>query len=77
MQFSNDPSVHRRRDRSLRERLRSVGRNRPEGQDHAAWLGSAMELPAFRDAAQHAGMAIEGIWGEGTLFCRARLRRDA
>jgi len=47
----------------------------PQGQDHPAWLGSAIDLGRLREVADAAGMDAEKIVGEGTQHCLALLRR--
>ncbi len=77
-QFSNDPAVHRRqraRD-GARLALAAAARRGPRGQRHPAWLGSALDLGSVEHAAAGAGMRLERIAGEGTMFCVALARRS-
>lgn len=76
IQFSNDPEVHKRRPR-LAYRLRALAGRAPRGQRDASWLGSAIDLDNLRRVAGEAGLALEEVVGEGTLFCCARLRKSA
>jgi SAM-dependent methyltransferase len=75
-QVSNDASVHARR--GARSRLASVAEalgRAPSGQDHPAWLGSAIDLGELSRTATAAGLTIERTVGEGTQFCLIRARR--
>ena len=74
-ELSNDPAAHRRGRRGKRAWLAGAFGRAPRGQDHEAWLGSAVELDAIRSAAAEAGMAVERTAGEGTEFCGVLLRR--
>jgi SAM-dependent methyltransferase len=71
---SNDPSAHRRRS-GLRGRLRALTGRGPRGQDHPAWLGSAVQLTDAREAARRGGAEVEATVGEGTQFCALLIRR--
>ena len=71
-QVSNDPEIHRRQKPGLKGLLRRGG---PEGQDHPAWLGSAVELDDLREAADDGSMEVERLAGEGTQYCIALTRR--
>lgn len=75
IQVSNDPTIHRGAKTPLGWRLRALLGRAPRGQSHPAWLGSSVGLAELTTAAAEAGMAVEGTWGEGTLFCRLMLRR--
>ena len=77
IQVSDDPSVHRTARIPLQTRLLSLLGRAPRGQDHPAWLGSAVNLEELRTAAEQAGLKVEATWGAGTLFCRLRLRKRA
>jgi SAM-dependent methyltransferase len=71
-QVSNDPGVHR-----PRRRLRALLRRGPRGQEHPAWLGSAVDLDELGATAAAAGMDVERVEGAGTQFCLVLLRRRA
>lgn len=72
-QVSDDPGVHRPRRRGVLDRLRL--RRGPRGQDHPAWLGSAVDVAALRRTAAEAGLRIERLEGEGTQYCVVLARR--
>ncbi len=74
LQVSNDPSIHRPRDRLL-HRVMALVRLGPRGRRHPAWLGSYVELSAIADAAADSGTGIERVWGAGTQYCLVLLRR--
>lgn len=74
-QVSNDPSVHRRRREPPLRRLASRLGRTPSGQDHPAWLGSAVDLSDLRQAATSAALDVERVVGENTQFCLVLLRR--
>lgn len=57
---STDPAVHA---------PRTGVTHGPRGQDHPAWLGTAVTVAAVRDAAEAAGLTLERVVGEGTQFC--------
>jgi SAM-dependent methyltransferase len=76
LQVSNDPSVHIPRD-DVRGRLKSVVGRAPKGQTHPAWLGSAVELPAVREAAAASSLRLDRVWGEGSQYCQLLLRKAA
>ena len=74
-QVSTDPSVHRRREGSVRERVaRLLGRG-PKGCENALWLGTPVDLDELRAVADAAGMATERVSGAGTQFCIVCVRR--
>jgi SAM-dependent methyltransferase len=73
-QISNDPSVHRARAGAA-GRLKSLVRKGPRGQDHPAWLGSAVDLAELEQTAAGAGLDVERVEGAGTQFCLVLLRR--
>jgi len=76
-QTSNDPSVHRKRSTLERARARAralLGRG-PRGQTHAAWLGSAIDLEALREAAAASDAEIERVANPGTQYCYALMRK--
>jgi SAM-dependent methyltransferase len=77
-QVSNDPSVHRprERDRRLRRLITSAIGRRPRGVSDPAWLGAAIELSDLRAEASESGLVLERVVGEGTQFCMVRARRD-
>jgi SAM-dependent methyltransferase len=75
-QVSNDPSVHRPWPRApLGHRLRALVGRAPRGQDHPAWLGSAVELDELERTANGAGLDLVSVDGEGTQFCLVLLRK--
>jgi SAM-dependent methyltransferase len=74
LQVSDDPGIHRPRA-GLRLRLLALAGRAPRGQRHPAWLGSRAPLPALREVAEAAGLAVERVWGEGTQYCQVLLRR--
>jgi SAM-dependent methyltransferase len=76
LQVSDDPAIHRPRP-GLRRRLLAAAGRAPRGQRHPAWLGSRVPLPALRETAEAAGLAVERVWGEGTQYCQVLLRRAA
>ena len=47
----------------------------PAAPRHRAWRGSAVDLDMLRATAEHAGLDVERVVGEGTQFCLVRLRR--
>lgn len=69
-QVSDDPSIHR----PVPVR-RGFLRRGPKGQDHPAWVGSAVDLDRLRAVADGAGLDVERIEGAGTQFCLVGLRR--
>jgi SAM-dependent methyltransferase len=77
IQVSNDPGVHRPRRRvdRLGSRLKAVVGRAPAGQDHPAWLGSAVDLGDLGRAAEGSGMKVEAVARAGDLFCVLRLRK--
>ena len=76
LQLSNDPAVHRPRDR-LPHRAKALVGLGPKGQRHPAWLGSHVELAAVATAASDGGTTLERVWGEGTQYCLVLLRKPA
>jgi len=71
-QVSSDPSVHV--PRGVVERLAAfVGRG--PRTNHAAWLGSAVDMAALRGAAREGGLDVERVLGEGTQFTTVFARR--
>lgn len=74
VQVSNNPDIHRPRT-PLRWRLRAFAGRRPHGQDHPAWLGSAVEIDDVRAAAADGRLDLERVWGEGEQFCQLLLRK--
>lgn len=78
-QVSNLDEIHRPRPMVERLRLlpgRVVGRE-PRGQAHRAWLGSAVDLDALREAARTGGAVVERVSGAGTQWCLVLLRKPA
>jgi SAM-dependent methyltransferase len=65
-QVSTDPRIHRRRRFTRLARL--LRRAGPRGQDHAAWLGSAIDLERLRAVAAGAGLELERVENPGTQF---------
>jgi SAM-dependent methyltransferase len=79
-QVSNNAGVHesqRARPVGAKERLAALVGRSPRGQKHPAWLGSHVEIPALRSAADDGGMDVERIVGEGTQFCLVLTRKRA
>jgi SAM-dependent methyltransferase len=76
-QISNDPSIHRPRQRSLRAKLRELLGRGPQGQAHPAWLGSAVDLDELERTADSVGLDLERVTGRGTQFCLVLLRKRA
>ena len=74
-QISNDPTIHRRWGGRLERRIRASLGRAPKGQDHPAWLGSAVDLVELRDVASASGLSVERVIGEGTQFCLIRVSR--
>ena len=76
-QVSNDPAKHRRPP--LRARVRSWWRairgRGPRGQSHPAWRGSAVDLDRLCRRAEAAGLVVERVVGEGTIYCLVLLRK--
>lgn len=72
-QVSNAPGVHR--PAGWRHRLAARLGRAPQGQDHPAWVGSAVDLVRLRAVAAEGGLAVERTIGEGTQFCLVRLGR--
>ncbi len=71
IQVSNDPSVHRPPG-AVR---RLMGLIKGRSYLHAAWTGSAVEIPRLREVSGDAGLDIERVEHEGTLFCTILARR--
>jgi SAM-dependent methyltransferase len=76
LQVSNDPAIHRPRDR-LSDRCKAVVGLAPRGRRHPAWLGSHVELAALRAAAGDGGTEVERVWGEGSQYCQVLLRKPS
>ena len=75
-QVSNDPSVHKPRgERGAKQKLKVALGRAPGGQEHGAWLGSAVTVNEVRAAAGEGGMGIERTEGEGTQFCLVLTRK--
>ena len=75
-QISNDPSIHRPRGR-LAARVKALAGRAPRGQDHAAWLGSAVDLADLERTAATSGLDVERVEHPGTQFCLVLLRKRA
>jgi SAM-dependent methyltransferase len=73
-QVSTDPSIHRPRG-GLRDRVMARIGRAPRGQDHPAWLGSAVDLDDLRAAAGDGGLELERVELAGTQFCLVLARR--
>ena len=73
---STDPSVHRPRHRAG-WRLAALLRRGPRGQEHPAWLGSAVPLERLRHATGEAGLEVERLLHPDTQFTLVRARRRA
>jgi SAM-dependent methyltransferase len=71
---STDPAVHRPRHR-LRWRLAALLRRGPRGQEHPAWLGSAVPLDRLEASAVAAGIEVERVRYPDTQFTLVRARR--
>jgi SAM-dependent methyltransferase len=78
-QVSNNPDIHRPRRgaKVAADRLRALVGRAPRGQNHPAWRGSSVEVPALRAAASDGGMDVERLLGEGTQFCLVLTRKRA
>jgi SAM-dependent methyltransferase len=74
LQVSNDPAIHLPRDNILQRGKALIGLG-PKGQRHPAWLGSHVELDAFRVAAAGGGTEVEQVWGAGSQYCQVLLRK--
>ena len=74
--LSTDPAVHRPRHRAG-WRLAALLRRGPRGQEHPAWLGSAVPLDRLRRAAGDAGLEVERVLHPDTQFTLVRARRRA
>lgn len=75
-QVSNDPAVHVG-EVGLRRRVAGLLGRAPRGQDHPAWVGSAVALEDLREAAAAGGLEVARIANPGTQFCLVRLVRPA
>ena len=62
-QVSTDPSVHRG-PRGARQRLKAMLRR----DNDRAWWGSAVELPALREAVDAGGLDLEHVFDEGSQY---------
>ncbi len=72
-QVSDAPEIHVRQHRSSRLKV-ALGRA-PKGQDDPAWRGSAVSLPAIREAAEAGGTTVAHAVGEGSQFLLVRLEK--
>jgi hypothetical protein len=59
----------------LRQRIATALGRFPSGQRDPAWLGSHIEIPALRAAADEGGMELERVVGEGTQMCMVLARK--
>ena len=75
-QVSNAPNNHVRPTglNRIRELKRAITRTGPRTQS-AAWRGSAVDLTELDRAAKDAGLKVEQIKGEGSLFCFVLARK--
>jgi SAM-dependent methyltransferase len=73
---STDPAVHRPRRRAG-WRLAALLGYGPRGQEHPAWLGSAVPLDGLEAAARESGMDLERVLHPGTQFTLVLGRRRA
>jgi SAM-dependent methyltransferase len=71
---STDPAVHRPRRRAGWRLAALLGRG-PRGQEHPAWLGSAVPLERLESVAQEAGLELERVLHPGTQFTLVLGRR--
>jgi SAM-dependent methyltransferase len=74
LQVSNDHGGHRRWV-GIRHRIKALVGRAPRGLAHPAWIGSAVELDALREAANDGCMDVEQVWGEGSQYCQVLLRK--
>ena len=75
-QVSNQPSIHAISDkRRFVASVRGWLRRGPQGQDHPAWRGSAIDLDELAATANDAGMTLQNVAGRDTQFCVVTLRR--
>jgi ubiquinone/menaquinone biosynthesis C-methylase UbiE len=74
-QISNDPGIHRPPRPSLGNRVKARLGRAPKGQDHPAWLGSAVDLDDLTRVAGESGLDVERVENPGTQFCMVLLRR--
>jgi SAM-dependent methyltransferase len=72
--LSTDPAVHRPRRRA-RWRLAALLGRGPRGQEHPAWLGSAVALERLRAVAAEADLELERVLHPGSQFTLVRARR--
>jgi SAM-dependent methyltransferase len=73
---STDPAVHRPR-RRLGWRVAALLRRGPRGQEHPAWLGSAVALDRLDRCAEDAGLELERVLHPASQFTLVRGRRRA
>jgi SAM-dependent methyltransferase len=74
--LSTDPAVHRPRHRAG-WRLAALLRRGPRGQEHPAWLGSAVPVGRLEECAGEAGLELERVLHPETQFTLVRARRRA
>ena len=67
-QVSTDPDIHDAARAPARQKLKAALGRAPKGQDHPAWVGSAVDPAALRETAERAGLAVERVANEGTQF---------
>lgn len=68
-QVSNDPEVHRRRQRPIREKLAALMGRAPRGLDGESWRGAPTDLDDLAGAARDGGMQVASVDGAGTQYC--------
>jgi SAM-dependent methyltransferase len=71
---STDPAVHRPRRRAGWRAAALLGRG-PRGQEHPAWLGSAVPLESLEKCAADSGLDLERVLNPGSQFTLVRARR--
>jgi SAM-dependent methyltransferase len=71
---STDPAVHRPRRRAGWRLAALLGRG-PRGQEHPAWLGSAVPLDRLAACAEESGFELERVLHPGTQFTLVLGRR--
>lgn len=72
--LSTDPAVHRPRRRAGWRLAALFGRG-PRGQEHPAWLGSAVPLERLEAAAADSGLKLQRVLHPGTQFTLVLGRR--
>jgi SAM-dependent methyltransferase len=72
--LSTDPAVHRPRRRAAWRVAALLGRG-PRGQEHPAWLGSAVPIERLRAGLEEAGLELWRLERPGTQFTLVLARR--